>query len=181
MFMSAICKRTRTGSESDFASLLRTTYFPPTRAASRLRRLLLFSCTFLPNVPECTPLLPTMEPAAEPLIPSALPPHTISAHPADRDLNSSPSPSPSPPPTARVPPSTSTPKPTTKLPWIPLAALSGGCAAINGVFAKLTTTALTTSWATAVSHGFGLKEESKFIEFVIRAVSSLTFLSIPSA
>lgn len=51
-----------------------------------------------------------MEPAAEPLMPEA------------------------------IPPSDSPQKPTVisnKLPWIPLAALSGACAAFNGVFAKL--------------------------------------------
>lgn len=49
-----------------------------------------------------------MEPAAEPLIPEAIPP---SPQP-DTPLK-------------------------TKVPWIPLAAASGACAAFNGVFAKL--------------------------------------------
>ncbi|MCJ1275768.1 hypothetical protein MMC21_003571 [Puttea exsequens] len=86
-----------------------------------------------------------MEPAAEPLIPEAIPP--------SQDQN----------------PST---KPhsilSRKLPWIPLALLSGFCAAINGVFAKLTTTELTSSWAGAISTAFGLDAGNKFIEFLIR-------------
>ncbi|KAL9113082.1 MAG: hypothetical protein Q9227_002694 [Pyrenula ochraceoflavens] len=36
--------------------------------------------------------------------------------------------------------------------WLLLAIASGACAAINGVFAKLTTTSLTTSLATSLSH-----------------------------
>ncbi|KAI9828058.1 MAG: hypothetical protein M1832_003585 [Thelocarpon impressellum] len=52
--------------------------------------------------------------------------------------------------------------------WIPLAIASGGCAAFNGVFAKLTTTALTTSFATAVSNAlFGGKAEAG-VEVVLR-------------
>lgn len=50
-----------------------------------------------------------MEPAAEPLIPEAVPPTSQSK--------------------SKALPS--------KLPWIPLAAASGACAAFNGVFAKL--------------------------------------------
>lgn len=57
-----------------------------------------------------------MEPEAEPLMPE-----TITPHP--------------PPPSHHHHPTTT--KPTTKIPWIPLAAASGACAAFNGVFAKL--------------------------------------------
>jgi hypothetical protein len=52
--------------------------------------------------------------------------------------------------------------------WLVFAIASGGCAALNGVFAKLTTTHLTTAWATALSHFIGLKEESKVFEFMVR-------------
>ncbi|GAB7346756.1 hypothetical protein MBLNU459_g1860t1 [Dothideomycetes sp. NU459] len=57
---------------------------------------------------------------------------------------------------------------TSKPQWLIYALASGGCAALNGVFAKLTTTHLTTSWADAISHLFGLAEPNKFIEFVVR-------------
>ena len=50
---------------------------------------------------------------------------------------------------------------------------SGGCAALNGAFAKLTTTQLTTTWAAAVSRLVGLEETNVTVEYVIRAVSLL--------
>lgn len=56
--------------------------------------------------------------------------------------------------------------------WLVFAIASGGCAALNGVFAKLTTTQLTTTWATAISRLFGLKEESIVFEFLVRGVRS---------
>ncbi|KXT01820.1 hypothetical protein AC578_1990 [Pseudocercospora eumusae] len=52
--------------------------------------------------------------------------------------------------------------------WLIFAIASGGCAALNGVFAKLTTTQLTTTWATAISHLFGLKAESMVLEVIVR-------------
>ena len=58
--------------------------------------------------------------------------------------------------------------------WLFYAIASGGCAALNGVFAKLTTTQLTTSWATAISHAFGMKEESIVVEYMVRGVSLTT-------
>ncbi|KAK3174327.1 hypothetical protein OEA41_001571 [Lepraria neglecta] len=82
-----------------------------------------------------------MEPAAEPLIPEAVPPASQSK-------------------------STALPS---KLPWIPLAAASGACAAFNGVFAKLTTTDITSSWAAAMSTALSLSPSNKFVEFLIRA------------
>ena len=54
--------------------------------------------------------------------------------------------------------------------WLVYAVASGGCAALNGVFAKLTTTQLTTTWASIISHLFGFSEPSKFIEVLIRGV-----------
>ncbi|KAK5136582.1 hypothetical protein LTR08_002596 [Meristemomyces frigidus] len=56
----------------------------------------------------------------------------------------------------------------TKPEWLFYAIFSGGCAALNGVFAKLTTTQLTTTWATGISHLFGFSEPSKVVEFLIR-------------
>ena len=55
--------------------------------------------------------------------------------------------------------------------WLIYALASGGCAALNGVFAKLTTTQLTTTWATGISHLIGLKEESVIVEGGVRGVS----------
>jgi len=55
--------------------------------------------------------------------------------------------------------------------WVVLAITSGTCAAFNGVFAKLTTTALTTRIATSVAQFLGLMDSAKAVEFVIRASS----------
>ncbi|KAL8781865.1 MAG: hypothetical protein Q9213_005806 [Squamulea squamosa] len=55
-----------------------------------------------------------------------------------------------------------------KAPWLALAAASGACAAFNGVFAKLTTTQLTTSWSSTISTSLHLSSDNKFIEFIIR-------------
>ncbi|KAM3424377.1 hypothetical protein BST61_g11085 [Cercospora zeina] len=52
--------------------------------------------------------------------------------------------------------------------WLTYAITSGGCAALNGVFAKLTTTQLTTTWATAISHLLGMKDESVIVESLVR-------------
>ncbi|GIZ41443.1 hypothetical protein CKM354_000474600 [Cercospora kikuchii] len=52
--------------------------------------------------------------------------------------------------------------------WLTYAIASGGCAALNGVFAKLTTTQLTTTWATAISHLLGMKDESVIVEGLVR-------------
>ncbi|KAF2473954.1 uncharacterized protein BDR25DRAFT_302014 [Lindgomyces ingoldianus] len=54
--------------------------------------------------------------------------------------------------------------------WLLLAIASGACAAFNGVFAKLTTTELTTSWASAVSKAFDLSPSNKVVEFSIRGI-----------
>jgi uncharacterized membrane protein len=54
--------------------------------------------------------------------------------------------------------------------WLLYAIASGGCAALNGAFAKLTTTQLTSNWATAVSHILNLDETSNVVEYIIRAV-----------
>jgi uncharacterized membrane protein len=60
---------------------------------------------------------------------------------------------------------------TTRPQWLFYAITSGGCAALNGVFAKLTTTQLTTTWATGISHLFGLQEASVIVEGLVRGVS----------
>ncbi|KZF19377.1 hypothetical protein L228DRAFT_285804 [Xylona heveae TC161] len=56
-----------------------------------------------------------------------------------------------------------------KTQWLLLAVASGACAAFNGVFAKLTTTELTKTWAGAIATGLGLDRDNLVVEFVIRA------------
>ncbi|KAK5009012.1 hypothetical protein BJ546DRAFT_874373 [Cryomyces antarcticus] len=53
--------------------------------------------------------------------------------------------------------------------WLIFAAASGACASLNGVFAKLTTTDLTTSWASAVSHALGFGASNAVVEATVRA------------
>ncbi|KAM3065769.1 hypothetical protein ACMFMG_010005 [Clarireedia jacksonii] len=57
-----------------------------------------------------------------------------------------------------------------KTQWILLAVASGACAAFNGVFAKLTTTQLTTSFAESVASFFGLGEGEKVVEYGVRGI-----------
>ncbi|KAK3621107.1 hypothetical protein LTR22_025343 [Elasticomyces elasticus] len=57
----------------------------------------------------------------------------------------------------------------TSTPWLFYAIASGGCAALNGVFAKLTTTQLTTTFATGISHIFGFSEPSRIVELLVRS------------
>jgi uncharacterized membrane protein len=52
--------------------------------------------------------------------------------------------------------------------WLLLALSSGFCAALNGVFAKLTTTALTSSLATHISTLLSLPPSNIYIEYAIR-------------
>ncbi|PBP28186.1 hypothetical protein BUE80_DR000909 [Diplocarpon rosae] len=54
--------------------------------------------------------------------------------------------------------------------WIVLALASGGCAAFNGVFAKLTTTELTTTFSTWLADLFGLGNIEGGVEAVVRAI-----------
>ncbi|KAK0643672.1 hypothetical protein B0T16DRAFT_416457 [Cercophora newfieldiana] len=54
--------------------------------------------------------------------------------------------------------------------WIVLALASGGCAAFNGVFAKLTTTELTTSLSQAIARFLGLSSVEGGIELVTRSI-----------
>ncbi|KAJ5719211.1 Pyridoxamine 5'-phosphate oxidase [Penicillium malachiteum] len=62
--------------------------------------------------------------------------------------------------------STPTPKSSTS-PWILLAVASGAFAALNGLFAKLTTDQHTTSFAQSLAHLFGL-DSSPFLELLVR-------------
>ncbi|KAJ5697395.1 Pyridoxamine 5'-phosphate oxidase [Penicillium malachiteum] len=62
--------------------------------------------------------------------------------------------------------STSIPKSSTS-PWILLAVASGAFAALNGLFAKLTTDQHTTSFAQSLAHLFGL-DSSPFLELLVR-------------
>ncbi|RDW69487.1 hypothetical protein BP6252_08507 [Coleophoma cylindrospora] len=57
-----------------------------------------------------------------------------------------------------------------KTQWILLAVASGACAAFNGVFAKLTTTELTTSFATSIANLLGLGNGEKVVEVIVRAI-----------
>ncbi len=61
---------------------------------------------------------------------------------------------------------------TAKSQWLLYAILSGACAALNGVFARLTTTHLTTSIATKTAQLIGQDEPSYYIEILVRSVSS---------
>ncbi|KAK1998498.1 hypothetical protein LX36DRAFT_656489 [Colletotrichum falcatum] len=54
--------------------------------------------------------------------------------------------------------------------WIVLAVASGACAAFNGVFAKLTTTDLTTTISQAISNFLHLQNIEGAFEVVLRAV-----------
>ncbi|KAM0452707.1 hypothetical protein ACHAPV_009326 [Trichoderma viride] len=54
--------------------------------------------------------------------------------------------------------------------WMFFAVASGACAAFNGVFAKLTTTQLTTSLSNAIAHGLGIAAHEKIVEVVVRSI-----------
>ena len=94
---------------------------------------------------------------AEPLIPHAIPPY--------HDISDSPPPSPSASQFSKFTPLSLSNTPA----WLPIAAASGACAAFNGVFAKLTTTSLTSSWASKLSLAFHLAEDNKIVAFLLRA------------
>lgn len=53
--------------------------------------------------------------------------------------------------------------------WVTLAIASGLCAGLNGFFAKLTTTELTTSIASSIAHFLTLPDDSKGVEYIVRA------------
>lgn len=64
--------------------------------------------------------------------------------------------------------------------WLIYALSSGFCAALNGVFAKLTTTQLTSTWATAISTALGGggegEEGGKFVIIVEGLVRGVSYL-----
>lgn len=62
------------------------------------------------------------------------------------------------------------PAPATNSAWVMLAIASGACAAFNGVFAKLTTTELTTTWSSSIAQVFGLSASNKIVEYAIRGL-----------
>lgn len=57
-----------------------------------------------------------------------------------------------------------------KTQWLLYAIMSGACAALNGAFAKLTTTHLTTAWAARISYSLGLNEQSIAVDYLVRGV-----------
>ncbi|KAH0608431.1 uncharacterized protein H6S33_001565 [Morchella sextelata] len=54
--------------------------------------------------------------------------------------------------------------------WIYLAIGSGLAAGLNGLFAKLVTTTLTTSFASAIARVFSLPEDEKVVEYIVRGL-----------
>ncbi|KIV93965.1 hypothetical protein, variant [Exophiala mesophila] len=65
--------------------------------------------------------------------------------------------------------------------WIVLAVSSGTCAAFNGVFAKLTTTALTSTLSSHISLFFSLSPTNHFVEFLVRGTFFLLNLAFNAA
>ncbi|KAK5059998.1 hypothetical protein LTR84_009882 [Exophiala bonariae] len=65
--------------------------------------------------------------------------------------------------------------------WIVLAVSSGACAAINGVFAKLTTTALTSTLSSHIALLLSLSATNKVIEFLVRGTFFLLNLAFNAA
>ncbi|KAL7788992.1 hypothetical protein V8C37DRAFT_404242 [Trichoderma ceciliae] len=65
--------------------------------------------------------------------------------------------------------------------WMFFAVASGACAAFNGVFAKLTTTELTTTLSNSIARGLGIATHEKTVEVVVRGIFfilNLTFNGI---
>ncbi|ETS01997.1 hypothetical protein M419DRAFT_129790 [Trichoderma reesei RUT C-30] len=65
--------------------------------------------------------------------------------------------------------------------WMFFAVASGACAAFNGVFAKLTTTELTSKLSTAIAKAIALQSHSSIVEIIIRTIFfilNLTFNGI---
>ncbi|KAJ5881008.1 uncharacterized protein N7473_012061 [Penicillium subrubescens] len=61
------------------------------------------------------------------------------------------------------------PQPSKAASWILVALASGAFAALNGLFAKLTTDTHTTAFAESIAHLFGL-ESSSFLELLVRGL-----------
>ncbi|KAK2595940.1 hypothetical protein QQS21_006535 [Conoideocrella luteorostrata] len=69
----------------------------------------------------------------------------------------------------------------TRTQWIVYAVASGACAAFNGVFAKLTTTALTSSLSHSIANAVHLSSYENIVEIIIRGIFfalNLTFNGI---
>ncbi|KAI9713143.1 MAG: hypothetical protein M1820_001128 [Bogoriella megaspora] len=65
-------------------------------------------------------------------------------------------------------PAMTTPKPRAQ--WLIYAIASGGCAALNGVFAKLTTTAQTSHLSSSLAVLLHLSPSNRIIDFLLRAL-----------
>ncbi|KAL7797141.1 hypothetical protein V8C43DRAFT_278262 [Trichoderma afarasin] len=65
--------------------------------------------------------------------------------------------------------------------WMFFAVASGACAAFNGVFAKLTTTELTTNLSAAIAKTLGIQSHPQIVEIIVRTIFfilNLTFNGI---
>ncbi|KAF5603597.1 transmembrane 42 [Fusarium subglutinans] len=70
-------------------------------------------------------------------------------------------------------PSTEMPSPSNwslRSQWMFFAVASGACAAFNGVFAKLTTTQLTTNLSDSVAKLIGLSAHKHIVEYIVRGI-----------
>ncbi|EXJ84415.1 hypothetical protein A1O3_05082 [Capronia epimyces CBS 606.96] len=65
--------------------------------------------------------------------------------------------------------------------WVVLAISSGACAAFNGVFAKLTTTALTSTLSSHIATFFSLSPTNPTVEFLVRGTFFLLNLAFNAA
>ncbi|EHY52716.1 hypothetical protein ABEF92_003364 [Exophiala dermatitidis] len=65
--------------------------------------------------------------------------------------------------------------------WVVLAVSSGACAAFNGVFAKLTTTALTSTLSSHIATLFSLSPTNGVVEFLVRGTFFLLNLAFNAA
>ncbi|KEF53130.1 uncharacterized protein A1O9_11038 [Exophiala aquamarina CBS 119918] len=65
--------------------------------------------------------------------------------------------------------------------WIVLAVSSGACAAFNGVFAKLTTTSLTSTLSSHIALLLSLSATNKIVEFLVRGTFFLLNLAFNAA
>jgi len=65
--------------------------------------------------------------------------------------------------------------------WIVLAVSSGACAAFNGVFAKLTTTALTSTLSSHIATMLSLSPSNAVVEFAVRGTFFLLNLAFNAA
>ncbi|KAG5987844.1 hypothetical protein E4U54_004856, partial [Claviceps lovelessii] len=86
-----------------------------------------------------------------------------------------------PPPSRRSDPEPSRTLNAARTPWMFYAIASGACAAFNGVFAKLTTTTLTSALSSSIAHLLHLTRHKNLVEVLIRGIYfalNLTFNGI---